>query len=411
MSEAVIKGIAGKWMDFRVFRGFRGFRVFRVLREARSEYLVPVVAGVFSYNLSRFFMRKTRSFGVDMHKREATKVPEAVGLGCGISFICSLFWVAMSLPEHKEPLLMSACTVTLNILLGYIDDTMELNWLCKLVFPLIALSPLMLTYSGSTSLQVPFGGCIELGWVFYAALLVLSIFFTNAINILSGINGVESGQVLVMSAFLVVDRVVFPDTKGSLLILLSLSLFSCTFGLFLLNRYPSQCFVGDTFCYFSGSSLMCLGLLGGCSKTVFSFFLPQLVNLAVSVPQLGGVVPCPRHRMPGLCAVDGGVLLVPSQVKIKHSEAFKSGRLMRWVVTLLCRLGLAEVSGWTGGETLYSLMKRNKAVLLTNPTLLNIILLWGGPMTEYALFKAAMGVQALACALVILLKALCVWYG
>jgi UDP-N-acetylglucosamine--dolichyl-phosphate N-acetylglucosaminephosphotransferase len=41
-----------------------------------------------------------------------------------------------------------------------------------------------------------------------------------------------------------------------------------------------------------------VGILGPFSKTVLLFFIPQLFNSAYSVPQLFGLIPCPRHRLP-----------------------------------------------------------------------------------------------------------------
>lgn len=65
-----------------------------------------------------------------------------------------------------------------------------------------------------------------------------------------------------------------------------------------MDRYPSLVFVGDTFCYFAGQVLACAGVLGHFSKTLLLFFVPQLFNFALSLPQLAHLVPCPRHRVP-----------------------------------------------------------------------------------------------------------------
>jgi len=45
-------------------------------------------------------------------------------------------------------------------------------------------------------------------------------------------------------------------------------------------------------------TLAVAGILGHFSKTLMLFFLPQLINFVISVPQLVGLVPCPRHRTP-----------------------------------------------------------------------------------------------------------------
>lgn len=64
------------------------------------------------------------------------------------------------------------------------------------------------------------------------------------------------------------------------------------------NRFPSQVFVGDTFCYCAGMTFAVVGILGHFSKTMMMFFIPQLLNFVFSIPQLLGIVHCPRHRLP-----------------------------------------------------------------------------------------------------------------
>lgn len=65
-------------------------------------------------------------------------------------------------------------------------------------------------------------------------------------------------------------------------------------------RFPARVFVGDTFCYFAGQVLACAGVLGHFSKTLLLFFVPQLFNFALSLPQLAALTPCPRHRVPNI---------------------------------------------------------------------------------------------------------------
>lgn len=64
------------------------------------------------------------------------------------------------------------------------------------------------------------------------------------------------------------------------------------------NAFPSKVFVGDTYCYFAGMTFAVVGILGHFSKTLLLFFVPQVVNFLLSVPQLFGVIWCPRHRLP-----------------------------------------------------------------------------------------------------------------
>ena len=64
------------------------------------------------------------------------------------------------------------------------------------------------------------------------------------------------------------------------------------------SRYPSRVFVGDTYCYFAGMTFAVTAILCHFSKTMLLFFIPQIFNFIYSVPQLFGIIPCPRHRLP-----------------------------------------------------------------------------------------------------------------
>ena len=64
------------------------------------------------------------------------------------------------------------------------------------------------------------------------------------------------------------------------------------------NKFPSKCFIGDTYTYFAGMTFACAGILGHFSKTLLIFFVPQIFNFLYSLPQLIGIIPCARHRLP-----------------------------------------------------------------------------------------------------------------
>jgi UDP-N-acetylglucosamine--dolichyl-phosphate N-acetylglucosaminephosphotransferase len=51
-------------------------------------------------------------------------------------------------------------------------------------------------------------------------------------------------------------------------------------------RYPSLVFVGDSYTYFAGMTLAVAGIEGHFSKTLMMFFIPQLLNFTLSLPQV-----------------------------------------------------------------------------------------------------------------------------
>ncbi|CAI5527269.1 unnamed protein product [Closterium sp. Naga37s-1] len=209
--------------------------------------------------------------------------------------------------------------------LGFIDDVLDIPWRVKLILPSIAALPLLMAYSGHTTIVIPkplrplLAGLAgeevavwDLGVLYKVYMGMLVVFCSNSINILAGVNGLEAGQTAVIAAAVLLFNIwqigelpglklpLQPDMQQAHLfsIYLILPLLACTLALLVFNWYPSQVFVGDTFTYFAGMTLAVVGILGHFSETLLLLFLPQVINFIYSLPQLFKVVPCPRHRLP-----------------------------------------------------------------------------------------------------------------
>lgn len=111
--------------------------------------------------------------------------------------------------------LLSLMTATL---LGFLDDIFDIRWRHKLPIPLISSIPLLLVYyaeSGLTTVVMPrpvrayVGHTVDLGWMYYAYMALLSTFATNSINILAGVNGLEVGQALVIALSVMVNDLLY----------------------------------------------------------------------------------------------------------------------------------------------------------------------------------------------------------
>ncbi|KAJ8895823.1 hypothetical protein PR048_001161 [Dryococelus australis] len=146
------------------------------------------------------------------------------------------------------------------------------------------------------------------------------------------------------------------------------------------GRYPSQVFVGDTFCYFSGMTFAVVGILGHFSKMLLLFFIPQVINFVYSVPQLFHFIPCPRHRLPRYNASTDQVEM--SKTKFRLSEQNVLGRVS---IALLRLLHLVHLEEGVGEDAGY--------VECNNLTLLNLVLLWRGPMNEETLVRHLLALQ------------------
>lgn len=254
---------------------------------------------------------------------------------------------------------------------------------------------------GVTSIVVPIplqpylGELLDLGALYYIYMASVAIFSPNSINILAGINGIEVTQSIVIALLLAFNDCLYlltpyphPATDSHLFSLYFLLPFvGVSLALLRHNWYPARVFVGDTYCYFAGMVFVVVSILGHFSKTLVLLLLPQVANFLYSLPQLAGLVPCPRHRLPRFSPRSG--LLEPSVTP------WTPGRQPRppvaWALRLLHRLRLLRVT----------LDAEGRFVETSNFTILNLWLVWRGPMredwlaVEISLFQMVVGLFGL----------------
>lgn len=351
-----------------------------IFRQAHQVSLLPRLAGValvsaLSYLLVNHFVAAMRDLfltarlqGKDINKRGTpageTPVAESLGLVPATVYIVVLCLLHLFGSGDAHLYSTAMACVTFMTLLGFADDVLDLKWRYKLVLPLIASLPLLVNYSGKTTVLVPrvvrplvatvarlvggglaespSGRLVDLGLGYYIYMAMLSIFCTNAINIYAGINGLEAGQVAVIAVFVAVHNALnfqtdLPKDNVNLLranhafsLDMILPLLGVTLGLLRHNWYPSSVFVGDTFCYFSGMSFAMASILGHYSVTLLLFFVPQVINFVYSLPQLIGIVPCPRHRLPTFNKETGRLEAVKSHMNLVNLTLWACGPMAEW---------------------------------------------------------------------------------
>lgn len=297
--------------------------------------LLSIIGFLLTYFMLPPFMQmflKKKIQGVDINKVEDYQklddpnrkiVPESCGLVPAVAFlIIMIFYIFLfhlitpgdlDLTKSIKQQKMSSILVSIGfmILLGFVDDILDLRWRYKLVLPAIASIPIVISHTGSSSVTLPYflhflspSGILELGILYNIYISMLSIFCTNAINIYAGINGLEVGQSLIIALTMVLydligivnDPANISAYANSLVILFFF--LACSFPLFYYNIFPSSCFIGDTFCYFAGITLASAAIVGHFEYTMLLFCIPQILNFLLSIPQLFGIIPCPRHRLP-----------------------------------------------------------------------------------------------------------------
>ncbi|CAG9309933.1 DPAGT1 [Blepharisma stoltei] len=286
-------------------------RIFPVIIASALSFII-------GYKLIPVIKESTLAAGLggrDLNKVSNKKIPESLGIVPATLYLVTMILAQVLFArDHDAQFQYNSATLSVcfMILLGFCDDVLNLRWRYKLLLPTIASLPLLVAYSGTTAIVVPrmlrdlLGYSIELGCLYSLYMILLAVFCTNAINIYAGINGLEAGQSLVIGCAALTHNFIeitlhINDqiyTQHLLSASLLIPFIFNTLALLKYNKYPSKVFVGDTFCYFAGMTLAMAGILGHYSKTLLLFFIPQILNFIFSIPQLIGIVPCPRHRLP-----------------------------------------------------------------------------------------------------------------
>lgn len=240
-------------------------------------------------------------------------VTESLGIVVGAIYLSTVLFALLYLGCPSDKANAALCTITVMLLLGFVDDVLDLRWRYKIQLSALATIPLLLSYDGPRFVVVPLPirallgasapNAIDLGVIYLVYIGLICIFCTNSINILAGVNGVEVGQSIVIAAFAAIHDVV-QIHRGSEVDAHKMSLalltpfIAASLALWQFNKYPSRVFVGDSYTYFAGMTLAVASVSGSYTKTMMLFFLPQLINFTLSIPQLIGIVECPRHRVP-----------------------------------------------------------------------------------------------------------------
>lgn len=379
---------------------------------------LSILAGLCTHSivpdLGRLLLAADRC-GKDLNKKGNPKLAESLGVAAGSVFLIAMFLFIPCAEATVETLgnyTAALLSISSMLLLGFADDVLNLKWRHKIILPAMASLPLLMIYkltSDRTEVVVPIPlrifllgrSIVNIGGFYYVYMAAVSIFCTHSINILAGVNGVEVGQSIIIGFFILLNNIITimsSETNTSIQSLHYYSMFllfpflSVSLALLAHNWYPAKVFVGDTYCYFAGMTFAVSGILGHFSKTLLLLFIPQIFNFIISLPQLIGIIPCPRHRLPRLNPQTNK--LESSTVVIVDFRRLKPiGKLIIKVFSTLRIIKIVKIPS-----------SDNPSMICTNFTLLSILLNLFGSMREDNLTILLMIIQAISCTIGLLIR-------
>ncbi len=285
--------------------------------------------------------------GVNLHSKSREVLPESLGLIIGMITIIIIILTSFLLGQLISLIYTIVMSATIALVLGFADDVLSIRWRYKILIPFIASIPLILNYTGSTTVEIPFIGVIELGLIYTLILIpLITVYMANSINIYAGVNLLEVGQVIVLTGVIIFIGVV----TGSVLALhMAIPFLGCCLALAWFNKYPARVFVGNSFTYFSGMFLVSVALLANMEKLFILCTFPQLVNFLYSLKDFTGKTL--RHRVPrynvstGLLEDSGNHTLLNLIIKLRGPMSEK--KLSSILILIQLLNAIIVLAGWS----------------------------------------------------------------
>ncbi len=222
----------------------------------------------------------------DQHKTGKPLVPNGLGVIYVLFATVYLFLVYFSGLVNvtngvSAPLTLGVC-ILFGGFMGMLDDWIDLKWRYKAFMPLIAALPLMyyaianpynvVTNLGvRTSMFLPFIGTISFGqWYYFLVIPLIVMIVTNAINMLGGLNGLET----ICPAIILIGLTAVSPSNSQILMVGPLLFWLILAALNLRGKI----FVGNTGSFAIGLTVASFAVITDLKSSLLISILPYVFN-------------------------------------------------------------------------------------------------------------------------------------
>jgi UDP-N-acetylglucosamine--dolichyl-phosphate N-acetylglucosaminephosphotransferase len=222
----------------------------------------------------------------DQHKPGKPLVPWGLGVTYVLFATVYLFLMYFLKVDSSSSGVLASVSASLTLavcvlfggFMGMLDDWIDLKWRYKAFMPLIAALPLMHyaianSETVRTSISLPFIGLIQFGdWYYFLIIPLLVMIVTNAINMLGGLNGLET----VCPAIILLGLIAL--SPGPAQILMAGPLVFWLILAFL--NVSGKLFVGNTGSFAIGLTLVAFAVVTDLKSSLVISILPYVFNSA-----------------------------------------------------------------------------------------------------------------------------------
>ncbi len=218
----------------------------------------------------------------DQHKVGKPLVPWGLGVLYVLFATVYLFFMYFLKVDSATNGVSASLTLAVCVLfggfMGLLDDWMDLKWRYKAFMPLIAALPLMYyalvnSETVRTSITLPIFGMIDFGSYYYFLIIPLIVMIvTNAINMLGGLNGLET----VCPAIVMLGLIAIAPEPAQILMMGPL-IFWLVLAYF---NVRGKLFVGNTGSFAIGLTMVSFALVTDLKSSLLISIVPYIFNSA-----------------------------------------------------------------------------------------------------------------------------------
>ncbi|SEC05106.1 UDP-GlcNAc:undecaprenyl-phosphate GlcNAc-1-phosphate transferase [Paramicrobacterium humi] len=213
-----------------------------------------IITWVLSWGVYRFALRFKLYPPIrerDMHSRPTPRLGGlAMFLGvvaaAGIASLNPFFSVIFAEPG---PIIAIIGATALIVILGIVDDLIDLDWMIKLAGQFLAAG--LIAWLGVQIYSLPIGGrTVGSSWMSFTMTVFAIVLVMNAVNFIDGLDGLVAGVALIANGvFFVYGYLLVRQTQQftffNLSLLISAILVGVCAGFLPLNWHPAKMFMGD----------------------------------------------------------------------------------------------------------------------------------------------------------------------
>ena len=250
------------------------------------------------------YFKQIGLIGINQAKKIKQIIPESGGTAIAFGFFAGIMtYLAIStflIPSNINTTTLLAALVTVQTiaLIGFFDDIMTkktttkdihgdtnyrvgLRQRTKALLVLPAAIPLMVINAGHSTMAIPFIGTINFGILYPLLLIPIGVLcVANAVNMLAGLNGLESGMTTIALTALGIYAALNHETEAAVIAFIGATAF-LTFLYF--NKYPAKIFPGDTGTYLAGALIATVVIIGNMEKFGVIIFTPWIIEAFIKL--------------------------------------------------------------------------------------------------------------------------------